>query len=67
MWRKEQNTMALNEREMFDRLETALKVYYQTNEIPPGGQIQLDLFFNWMYNQYGLVRKGVENGKANDL
>lgn len=59
--------MALNEREMFDRLETALKVYYQTNEIPPGGQIQLDLFFNWMYNQYGLVRKGVEDGKANDL
>lgn len=59
--------MALNEREMFDRLETALKVYYQTNNIEPGGQIQLDLFFNWMYNQYGLVRKGVENGKANDL
>lgn len=52
---------------MFDRLETALDVYYKTNNVTPGGQIQLDLFVNWMYNQYGLVRKGADNGKVDTV
>lgn len=60
--------MALNEREMFERLEIALKVYYKENNLPPDSQIQLDLFINWLYNQYGLVRKGVKDeGKVETI
>lgn len=52
---------------MFERIETALKVYYQTNNMPQGGQIQVELFINWMYNQYGLVRKGVEHDTVDTI
>lgn len=59
--------MALSEKEMFDRLEIALDVYYKTNQIPPGGQIQLDLFIEWLYNQYGIVRKRSDNEKMDSI
>ena len=59
--------MPLNEKEMFERIETALKVYYQINNIPAGGQIQVELFINWLYNQSGLVRKGVEHERLDTV
>lgn len=59
--------MPISEKEMFERLEIALKVYYKDNQITPGGQIQLDLFVNWLYNQYGLVRKGGSNEKLDNV
>jgi len=58
--------MPISEKEMFQRLEIALKVYYDEFKLDQGSQIQLDLFINWLYNQYGLVRKGVGNEKQLD-
>ena len=58
--------MPISEKEMFQRLEIALKVYYEEFKLDPGSQIQLDLFVNWLYNQYGLVRKGGEHEKQLD-
>lgn len=52
--------MALNEKEMFERIETALNAYY--SEMGISGQIQVEVFIDWMYNKYGRVRKkGVTN------
>lgn len=59
--------MPISEKEMFQRLEIALKVYYEEFKLDPGSQIQLDLFVNWLYNQYGLVRKGVKDEKVDTV
>ncbi len=53
--------MPLNEREMFDRIEIGLDTYYKTNNLDKGSQIQVELFIDWLYNQYGLIRKGVKH------
>jgi hypothetical protein len=54
--------MKLTEQEMFGRIEIALKVYYQ--EMGISDEIQVELFINWLYNQYGIIRKGVEDEKV---
>ncbi len=53
--------MKLNEQEMFERLEIALKVYYQQTDALDKNQIEP--FINWLYNQYGIVRKVSTNEK----
>jgi len=57
--------MKLNEQEMFERLEIALKVYYQ--QMGTSDKNQIEPFINWLYNQYGIVRKGTTNGKLDSV
>ena len=58
---QENDTMALNEKEMFERIEIGLAAYY--DEMGTSGQIQVEVFVDWLYNKYGRVRKGVEHEK----
>lgn len=57
--------MKLNEQEMFERIEIALKVYYQ--QIGTSDKNQIEPFVNWLYNQYGIVRKGSTNEKLDSV
>jgi hypothetical protein len=57
--------MKLNEQEMFERLEIALKAYYQ--QIGTLDKNQIEPFINWMYNQYCIVRKGLTNEKLDSI
>jgi hypothetical protein len=56
----------MTDQDFFQRIEIALKVYHTQNNIVQGEQIQLDLFINWLYNQYGIVRKGAANDSKVD-
>ncbi len=53
----------MNDREFFNKLEIALKHYCQTENISELEKVNLDSFINWLYNQYGMIRKGTGNGK----
>lgn len=53
--------MKISEKEMFERIETALKAYYEEMNI--SGQIQVEVFIDWMYNKYGRLRGKVEDEK----
>ncbi len=53
----------MNDREFFNKLEIALKHYCQTKNISELEKVNLDSFINWLYNQYGMIRKGTGNGK----
>jgi hypothetical protein len=57
--------MKLNEQEMFGRIEIALKVYYQ--QMGTSDKNQIEPFVNWLYNQYGIVRKGSTNEKLDSV
>jgi hypothetical protein len=53
--------MKISEQEMFERIEIALKAYYE--EMGISGQIQVEVFVDWMYNKYGRLRGKGENEK----
>lgn len=52
----------MNDRDFLQRLEIGYQVYKEKMG-KDCEQIQIDLFISWLYNQYGIVRKGVTNDK----